>query len=468
MRYGNTQFRYGMVYIIITFVVLVLLNLYSSRACQRTFYQSKRSTMITKTQLMANALGKLDTLDEDTIGQTMEGLTGLDVDLLVVTDQTGKVLYRTNDTTPAELTPLLEEVPKAMEGYDLFQWDYKNNVTRSEAAIPLISQGFTVGCIYTMETDPDQGALISSLQQTILSITVLLEVVVIIFTLIFANAFSRRTRKIMTSMQILKQGDYSHKVTLTGRDELAYLAGEINDLTQRLQISESKRRRFVSDASHELKTPLASIKLLSDSVLQNEMDPETIREFVGDIGSEAERLIRMSEKLLYLTRGEAIEEQTREITLMAPTIQRVVKMLSLHARSNDVTILTDLQEDVRVLISEDDLYQIAFNLAENGIKYNIPGGTLTIRLYRSEGSGILTVEDTGMGIPEDSLDHIYERFYRVDKARSRATGGSGLGLSIVRSMVDRNQGKISVQSIFGQGTRFTVEFPAIDTEGGEL
>jgi signal transduction histidine kinase len=113
---------------------------------------------------------------------------------------------------------------------------------------------------------------------------------------------------------------------------------------------------------------------------------------------------------------------------------------------------------------EDDLYQIIFNLAENGIKYNIPGGKLTITLDRDAENAIVKVTDTGVGIPEDALSHVFERFYRVDKARSRKSGGSGLGLAIVRNMVERNQGSICVESQLHQGSVFTVTFPAFDIE----
>ena len=109
------------------------------------------------------------------------------------------------------------------------------------------------------------------------------------------------------------------------------------------------------------------------------------------------------------------------------------------------------------------MFQIVFNLVENGIKYNTPGGTLTVSLHREEDNAIIEVVDTGMGIPADAVDHIFERFYRVDKARSRQTGGSGLGLSIVRDMGNRNDGEIRVQSVPGEGTRFTVVFPVFET-----
>ena len=153
-----------------------------------------------------------------------------------------------------------------------------------------------------------------------------------------------------------------------------------------------------------------------------------------------------------------------EIVSMAPTIERVVRMLSTKADMAYVTLHTDIRTDSSILILEDDLYQIIFNLAENGIKYNVPDGTLTIGLKRKDDNAVLTVSDTGMGIPAGSLDKIFDRFYRVDKARARQTGGSGLGLAIVKDMVERNRGSIRVESTLGEGTTFTLMFPVFDVE----
>ena len=320
--------------------------------------------------------------------------------------------------------------------------------------------------MYIMEYDTQQGSLIQSLQTNILTVTVVLMVVLVLFSLTFSAAFTRRLSSIMASIRTIREGDYSHKVNLKGNDELTVLATEFNDLTDRLQESEQVRRQFVSDASHELKTPLASIKLLSDSILQNDMDTETIREFVSDIGDEADRLNRMSYKLLSLSKADSQTETDCEIVFIIPTIHRVVRMLSAIADNAAVTIKTELIRDSSILIQEDDLYQIIFNLAENAIKYNVPGGSLILRLERREDNAVLTVRDTGVGIPESSISHIFERFYRVDKARSRQSGGSGLGLAIVRDMVIRNRGTIHVESRTNgeRGTVFTVEFPVFDVE----
>ena len=453
----------------ITGLVLLFLNIYCSKFSQRLFYESKQGAMVEKAQLTASEIGRLEVMTESGIAATINKISDLSVTQLIVTDANGLIIYDSLvKDAEDEIYATQPQIHTALNGNRVFTSDYSDGVMCSEAAVPIVSFNTFSGCVYIMEMDEELGLLLQTLQRSIFTITVLLEIGLLLFALIYAYRFSARLRKIMASMDIIQEGNYDHKVRLGGHDELTILGDEFNDLTERLQISENKRRQFVSDASHELKTPLASIKLLSDSILQYDMDMDTIKEFVGDIGNEADRLTRMTSKLLALTKGELNNtESEAEIIYMAPTIRRVAKMLSSIAQDNQITIDMDLSVDSQVLIQEDDLYQIAFNLAENGIKYNIPGGKLHISLHRQEENAILRVSDTGMGIPPDAISHVFERFYRVDKARSRQTGGSGLGLAIVRSIVERNNGEIHLQSTIGKGTTFTVEFPCFEIDEEE-
>ena len=441
----------------------MLLNIYCTRYARELFYQSKQSTMVAQAGLTASELGSADVLTDSSVAATISRLGSNNTARLIVTDASGKILYDSLGST--DVYALFPQIIRALEGYDLFYSSYANGVIRSQVAVPIISYNSISGCVYMMDADRNQGQLLASLQHAILTISIVMEIFLLLFAIFYARRFSRRMRKIMNSMRIIQEGDYTHKVSLGGHDELSILGQEFDHLTERLQTSENKRRQFVSDASHELKTPLASIKLLSDSILQYDMDPETTKEFVQDIGNEAERLNRMTLKLLALTKGEISGEETdAEIIYMAPTIDRVVKMLSPIAQENKISLRLDLRQDSPVLIQEDDLYQITYNLVENAIKYNVAGGTLTVSLHRQEEMAILRVSDTGVGIPPEAISHVFERFYRVDKARARQTGGSGLGLAIVRSMVERNGGEISLQSTLGKGTTFTVSFPRFDTD----
>lgn len=468
--YGNAQFRYAMTYVVITFVVLLFLNFYCSNISQKIFYQSKESSLIEKCQLASDEIATLDVLTSSAVTEIVSQMESLKTTRLIVTDASAMVLY--DSLGQAENTyALFPEVLQSLDtnsrgnyGNDVFSWNYRDGTTDSRAATPIVHYGSVIGCVYMREFDTTQGALIRSLQRNVLQITLFLEVLVTLYSFAYANRFSRRLKRIMNSMRIIQEGDYSHKVVLGGNDELTTLGKEFNDLTERLQTSEQKRSRFVSDASHELKTPLASIKLLTDSILQYDMDLDMVREFVGDIGDEADRLNRLTAKLLAMTKADGTPGEEAEIIYMAPTIRRVARMLGSNAAQARISFDLQLEDDAPVLILEDDLYQIVFNLMENGIKYNIPGGKLLVSLQRQEDNAILKVSDTGMGIPEEAIGHVFERFYRVDKARSRQSGGSGLGLAIVRTIVQRNRGEISVESTVGQGTTFTVIFPAFDTE----
>ena len=420
--------------------------------------------MVEKCQLAASEISSEEVLNTTSVARVVDQMGRLRVSRLIVVDRSGVALYDSSAESQVGKYVLLPEIMVALDSNDVFSWNYHEGNMYSRAATPIISYDTLIGCVYMMEYDPDQGALIQTLQKNIFYISLFLEICVTVFALFFSNSFTKRLRRIMLSMRIIREGDYSHKVKMGGNDELTVLGDEFNNLAERLQISEQKRRNFVSDASHELKTPLASIKLLSDSILQNDMDMETVKEFVGDIGNEAERLNRMSQKLLSLSRIESQEDSDCEIVNIVPTVERVVRMLTGIAKESKITIETNVIHDCPVLVIEDDIYQIIFNLAENGIKYNLPNGKLTITVDRVEDNAVISVIDTGVGIPPDAVGHVFERFYRVDKARSRKSGGSGLGLSIVRNMVERNGGKISVESVVGEGSVFTLIFPVFDTE----
>ncbi len=423
--------------------------------------------MIERCLITASDLAEIEVLNTATVMSAVEEMSNLKFSRLLVTDHCGQIIYDSTGLSEAGSYALLPEILQALQSNNVFSWSYHDGTMISKAATPIYSYGTLTGSIYIMEHDQQQGALMATLQRNILSITLVLEVAVILFSVAFSSRFSQRLKRIRTSMRIIRSGDYSHKVKVGGRDELTLLGDEFNDLTEKLSASEGKRRQFVSDASHELKTPLASIKLLSDSILQNNMDMDTVKEFAEDIGNEAERLNRMSSKLLSLSKIESTDEVETEIIDIIPTAERVVRMLSGISQENHVEIVTDFRQDSPILIPEDDLYQILFNLAENGIKYNIIGGKLTITLTRENDDAVITIADTGVGIPDDAIPHLFERFYRVDKARSRKTGGSGLGLSIVQSMVEKNGGSIHVSSIQNLGSAFTVTFPVFDTEADD-
>ena len=462
---SSSQLRYAMAYILVTAVVLVILNIYTSTTMRQITFSAQKQALEEKAQLMTTALLQVSDLSSTETEQAIESLDELHTTRTVVVDASGMALYDSLEIGNSVGKLLLfPELVTALKGNDVFYSGYDDGAIESRAAVPLMRGGEILGAVYLMQYDTDQGALINAIQRNVLRISVVLEIGIVLMALVFSIAFSRRLRRILLSVRMMRDGDYSHKIELRGHDEIDRLGREFNNLAERLEQSEQSRRQFISDASHELKTPLATIKLLSDSILQNEMDVATQREFIGDIGREADRLGRLSQKLLTLTRLDSAMDEAREIIDPAPTVQKVVRMLQPLAQLRDITLNCRLSDGCSVLMVEDDLYQIAFNLVENAIKYNRDKGSVEVVLQRIGQDMGLTVADTGTGIPEEAREHIFERFYRVDKARSRAAGGAGLGLSIVHDMVTRNFGTIGVSSRPGGGTVFTVTFPLFETE----
>lgn len=475
--FASLQVKYALSYFVIFAVVLVLLNTYPLMASQELLFTSKRDSLKSQTAVMASALMELESLSAEQVARVMNMLDSMGTTRILVTDPAGLILYDSTrqpgegeeDSSNGEAEyryALYQEVVSALRGNDVFYSRYVDRMFTSTAAMPIVYRGMVIGAIYILEVDQAQGQLLDSLQQNLRTISLVIAAVTVVMSTFFSKMLTARIAALLRAIRIVGEGEYGHRLQPVGRDEMAQLAGEFNQLTDRLQTTEEVRRRFVSDASHELKTPLASIRLLTDSILQNEaVDPDTVREFVGDIGEEAERLQRITEKLLTLTRLDAGTPVEAEAVPVEEVAQRVTHMLRPLARAVEVDLRVKLEEGLTVRATRDDLYQILFNLMENAVKYNLPGGEITLAGKGEEAWAVLTVEDTGVGIPEEDIDRIFDRFYRVDKARSRAAGGTGLGLSIVRDTARRHGGDVTAHRREGKGTCFTVRLPIQKEEG---
>lgn len=473
--FSSLQVKYAMSYLVIFAVVLVLLNTYPVIASQELLVNSKRDSLKSQAAVMGSALMELETLSADQVSRVMTMLDSTGLDRILVTDPTGLILYDSTKEPQDEQTEepkeeqyeyaLLQEVVSALWGNDVFYSRYEDSKLISTAASPIMYRGVIIGAIYILEVDEAQGTLLLNLQQNLRSISLVIAAVTMVMSALFSKMLTARMAALLRAIRIVGEGEYGHRLQPVGRDELAQLAEEFNHLTDRLQTTEEVRRRFVSDASHELKTPLASIRLLSDSILQtDQMDPEMVRDFVSDIGKEAERLTRITEHLLALTRLDSLPAGQTEPVDLGRVTQRVVTMLTPVADAAGVSIEQNQKPGCIVLGTEDEMYQICHNLVENAIKYNFPGGKVFVEVYPDADQILLEVGDTGIGIPDEDLPKVFNRFYRVDKARSRAAGGTGLGLSIVRDTVRRHGGWVTARPRHPEGSIFTVGFPRYDPE----
>ncbi len=457
-------------YITIFFVFIVLmigmLNTYPTITSRNAVFSTKQVSMMNQASVISMSLSVLETLNEENVPEAMQLLDVNAFDRVAVTDGRAEVIYDTAVTgNEFGQETSNREMLDALSGKNVFSSAYTGDAFLSRTAMPIVSYGEIIGSVYLYEYDEYQASLIGQVQSRLRNISILTGVVLLIILMLFTRALTHRISELANAIGKVREGHYEYRISPRGADEITTLVEEFNDMTGRIEKTEEMRRRFVSDASHELRTPLASIRLLADSISQNEeMDSATMREFVADIGSEAERLQRMTEKLMSLTKMDGHAPVARERVDIKRVAEKTVHLLAPLAKDKNVTLFTDFAEGCIITAAQDDIYQIIFNLAENAIKYNSFGGNVFINLAASGENAVLTVEDTGIGIPEEDMPHVFSRFYRVDKARSREAGGSGLGLSIVHDAVKLHGGDISVEPRKTVGTRFIVTFPLVHDE----
>ena len=468
--FHSLQGKYVATYLLLVVAIVLVLNTYPLIMAQNMVFSAKEASLKRQALAIGSALAVSEVLTEDGVAQAMELLDDMQGTRVLVTNESGLILY--DSSTLEKRTgdyAITAEVVKALRGEDVCRSEYRQGAFRTRVAVPTVYRGVTLGAVYLYEYDTEQAEVLLSIQSTLRYISVVICVVALVAALILSKALTRNTSRLLGGIRSVREGEYNHRIEVKGKDEMAQLAMEFNELTDRLQTIEEVRRRFVSDASHALKTPLASIRLLADSILQNSsVDMETVREFVSDIGEEADRLTRISQRLLALSRLDARLQRERVPVDVGQVVEKVGHMLLPLAHSAQVELRYQLQPHCMVLATQDDLYQVAFNLMENAVKYNQPGGSVTVEVAREEYWITLTVQDTGVGIPEEDLLRVFDRFYRVDKARSREAGGTGLGLSIARDTARLHGGDIMAQrGPDGVGARFTARFPRIVEEGGE-
>ena len=258
------------------------------------------------------------------------------------------------------------------------------------------------------------------------------------------------------------EGDMT-PISVTGCLETERMSSAYNQSLVRLKHLDESRQEFVSNVSHELKTPITSIRILADSLMSMGDAPvELYQEFMSDISHEIDRESRIIDDLLQLVNLDKNKVALNvEKTNINDLLAAVMKRLQGQAEQRNINISLECVRDVIAYVDELKFTRVITNLVENAIKYNNDGGTVSVQLNADQTYFYIKIVDNGVGIPEDEVDHIFERFYRVDKARSRETGGTGLGLAICREIIHLHHGSIRVSSEYGKGSTFVVRTPLI-------
>ncbi|KAF0107173.1 MAG: two-component sensor histidine kinase [Anaerolineaceae bacterium] len=281
-------------------------------------------------------------------------------------------------------------------------------------------------------------------------------------SLLVSRGISAPIRAMTVASQRISEGRYEERVRAAGSDELGQLAGSFNRMAEKLEQTESLRRRLIGDVAHELRTPLTAIKGSMEGLMDGVLPPTP--ETFDQIHQEADRLSRLVDDLQELSRVEAGAFQLdRKPAAAAGLVNFVLKRLSRQFEAKGVALTSDLPASLPpILADEDRIGQVLLNLAGNALHYTPAGGQVVISAEARGGEVVFAVADNGIGIPAEHLPHIFDRFYRVDKSRSRAGGGSGIGLTISKHFVEAHGGKIWVESAGeNRGSIFRFTLPEV-------
>ena len=325
----------------------------------------------------------------------------------------------------------------------------------------LVSGGERSGALVMIVSVQDTVDSLTSMRDRMLGIFGIALAVVLIMAGVISRVVTRPVAELSAGIERMSEGDYSRRVHVPGKGEMAQLAAAFNQMSQQVHNLDEARNQFVSNASHELKTPLATMKILVESMIyQDDMPGELRQEFLTDINKEIARLSSVVGDLLTLVHIDSHKLRLRrEMMVFADTVRETVKRLEPLAKKRGQTITVEIADACEMFADPGKLAQVCYNIIENGIKYTPDGGKITVKLRRMGRDAVLEISDTGVGIPAEDVEHVFDRFYRVDKARSRDTGGTGLGLSIVQQIIRLHAGSVTVQSEQGKGTTFTVQLP---------
>ena len=314
------------------------------------------------------------------------------------------------------------------------------------------------------------GTSLEAVQETLRNLKIFLFTAVpsvLILAALFLRFMARRALKpisriIDTAREIGQGQELSKRIpVLKIKDELGQLALTFNEMMNRLENSFAQMRQFSSDASHELRTPLTVLKGQNELILSKQRKPEEYQEVISSNLEEINYMSKVLEDLFVLSKSDEnqVNLDYKPVDLRA-LVEEVCKHAEILAEEKNIKIIIAFLEPIEIKGDEVRLRQMVWNVLQNGIKYTQQGGELKISLQNEVDFALLTIQDTGIGIPEEDLPLIFNRFYRVDKARTRDEGGSGLGLSICRQIAEAHKGKIEVESKLGVGTRFKIRLPS--------
>lgn len=465
------------------FVIIFLMGLIPSYFIRAGILQNyedravevRQSDVQNQLKIIANHLityNYLQDTSSEVINAELEQLSNLYNGRVLIINGNLKVIKDTYGISEGK-TIISEEVIKCLKGTSMANYDRKNGFI--EITTPIVE---TVSAQMATEAMPEgteltRGVMLTSVSTDIIVATLeilnrkalIIEIIIffciLVIAMVLARVLIRPFDRITKAISEVGDGHNDVAISVPDYLETEHIVNAFNSLLIRMRALDDSRQEFVANVSHELKTPITSVKVLADSLLsQPDAPAELYREFMVDVAAEIEREDKIINDLLALVKlDKAAANLNITMVNMNDLTEIILKRLRPIARKRDIELLLVSTREVTTEVDEVKMSLILTNLVENAIKYNREQGKVTVTLDADHQFFTIEVADTGIGIPQEDLNHIYERFYRVDKSHSREIGGTGLGLAITKNAVLLHRGSIKAESTLGEGTRFLVKIP---------
>lgn len=465
----SLKFRLILLIIVIAIVPSLVLSIGILNSYEARAVSIRESEVLSQAKILANQIATSEYMnkggtDAGIIQAQMSLLTTIYDGRVIIVDNNFKIYHDTYNLDDHK-TIIAEEVIRSFQGQDIINYDEENHYI--EMTTPIIrpdDMSATVLGVMLISVSTDNIVFnLGYLRQIATIILVILVAATVFFGVLTILYFVKPFGRISDGIAAIKNGYGEDTLQVNDCTEAAQICRRFNEMLGRMKTMDASRQEFVSNVSHELKTPLTSMKVLADSINSMPDAPkELYQEFMGDITSEIERETKIINDLLSLVKMDKSAADLNVASVhINELLEQILKRLQPIADKQQVELVLESFRPVTAEVDEVKLTLAITNLVENAIKYNRTDGEgwVHVSLNADHQYLYLKVEDSGIGIPEESLDQIYERFYRVDKSHSREIGGTGLGLAITRNCILMHRGAIKAHSVLGEGTTFDVRIP---------
>ena len=453
--------------IAIVFLVGIIPILSVSWSMVQTYNQKAINQRISELQRQGNSLanllqstGYMTNKDIPEVNTEIAQISGIYEGRIIIVNNNLNIIKDTYGLEEGK-TLIAEVVIKTLRGTNTPFHNKNRNYIEMTIPITHSTTKEIMGVIVMIFSTKNIVAISDMLTQKAIVLFITMAILIFVFAFFYSTVLTKPLKRLRGAIGHLTEGYMDEEIAISGFYETDLILSSLNQMLLRMKNLEKSRQEFVSNVSHELKTPLTSVKVLADSLLMQEnVDPELYREFLVDIAEEIERENKIINDLLSLVKlDKAASDMNIASTNINDLLESVLKRLRPIAKKRNIELVFESFRPVVAEVDEVKLSLAISNLIENAIKYNIEDGWVRVSLNADHKYFYVKVADSGIGIPEEAQDFIFDRFYRVDKARSRGTGGTGLGLSITKNAIHMHKGAIKVYSKENEGTTFTVRVP---------